>query len=272
MAKDAIEAAAQRAAAQEAANRIRIQDLINDRLAELSPQEEAKIDGVTSGPETSELLIYKFNIDMTREKMTCLKRGIWLNDEIINFYMEMLKERDVELCKLDPSRKPSHLFSSFFYSKLMEDGRYDYSRVKRWAKRFDVFAQEKIFVPINIGNNHWVLSVIYIQSKKIVFYDSFHNNGEKFNANLFRWLQDEHLAKKGMPMDTEGWTFVDETPIDAPRQLNGSDCGVFVVIACDFLLEDLPLAYDQNTVTPWRKNLGAAILRGSLNYRFLGFF
>ena len=69
-------------------------------------------------------------------------------------------------------------------------------------------------------------------------------------------------------MDLKGWKVIAQDS-DVPRQFNGSDCGVFVTMACDFISDDLPLNYDQGIVTPWRKNLGAAILRGSLDYPFI---
>jgi len=246
----------------------RILTLTRARLDPISAAEDAAISAVIRGPDTDEVLRMKFSIDMTRHKMKCLERSVWLNDEIINFYMEMLKERDTKLCELDPNRKPSWFFSSFLIAKLLEDGDYSYARVKRWAKRFDAFAQDKIFFPINIANNHWVLVVAYIQKKQVRFYDSFHSTGKKYVDAVFKWLQDEHLAKKGVPMDLTGWEVIAQDS-DVPRQLNGSDCGVFVTIACDFISEDLPLDYDQGIVTPWRKNLGAAILRGSLDYPFI---
>lgn len=239
--------------------------LISARLDPVSSEDDAAISAVLRGPDTDEVLIMKFSIDMTRHKMKCLARSVWLNDEIINFYMEMLKERDNKLCEVNPKRRPSWFFSSFFIAKVLEDGEYSYSRVKRWAKRFDAFAQDKIFFPVNIANNHWVLVVAHVMKKKVVFYDSFHSSGKKYVDAVYRWLQDEHKAKKGTEMDCNGWEVIprDDT---VPRQLNGSDCGVFVVIASDFISDDLPLEYDQDIVTSWRKNLGAAILRGSLDY------
>jgi Ulp1 family protease len=35
----------------------------------------------------------------------------WLNDENINFYMEMLNARDAALCQQDRDRMPSYFFS-----------------------------------------------------------------------------------------------------------------------------------------------------------------
>jgi Ulp1 family protease len=37
--------------------------------------------------------------------MICLRPRTWLNDEIVNFYMAMLDQRDKILCKAAPARR-----------------------------------------------------------------------------------------------------------------------------------------------------------------------
>jgi hypothetical protein len=61
--------------------------------------------------------------------------GTWLNDEVVNFIMKMLQERDSMLCKANYSRVPSHYFGSFFINKLMDcgDGTYNFGNVKRYS-------------------------------------------------------------------------------------------------------------------------------------------
>jgi len=34
------------------------------------------------------------NIEISKEKFQCLRPGRWLNDEVINLYLELLKERE----------------------------------------------------------------------------------------------------------------------------------------------------------------------------------
>ena len=47
---------------------------------------------VTSDKEPSETIIGKFNVDMTKKKLACLKKETFLNDEVINFDGKMLME------------------------------------------------------------------------------------------------------------------------------------------------------------------------------------
>ncbi len=36
----------------------------------------------------------------------------------------------------------------------------------------DIFSLKYIFCPININNSHWTLAVIFMEAKKIQYYDS----------------------------------------------------------------------------------------------------
>ena len=71
--------------------------LIAARKAPLSAAERNRVVSILNGPETNEVLIEKFAIDITRAKILCLRQRTWLNDEVINFYMSMLQVRDKNL-------------------------------------------------------------------------------------------------------------------------------------------------------------------------------
>ena len=76
-------------------------------------------DTVLNYPNPQLLLTTKFNIPITLEKLRCLAAPRWLNDEVINFYMCMLQERDINLCEQNSQRLKSHYFNTFFMDKLL---------------------------------------------------------------------------------------------------------------------------------------------------------
>ena len=39
------------------------------------------------------LVVHKFNILISQSKFSCLKAGAWLNDEVVNFTIMILRER-----------------------------------------------------------------------------------------------------------------------------------------------------------------------------------
>jgi sentrin-specific protease 1 len=56
--------------------------------------------------------------------------------------------------------------------------------VKRWTKKIDIFALNKIFIPVNITNTHWGLVLIDIVLKTIIYFDSFRHSGPYASAAL----------------------------------------------------------------------------------------
>lgn len=251
-------------------------------------------DFISSGRcSDSKIVIEKYDIPMNERKLSCLKPGVWLNDEVVNFYMCMLQERDAELCQAEgPARKPSHFFNSFFISKLNEGNQYNYKNVKRynacfiqsissiisvtiiitkyihrWTKKVDIFALDKIFCPINISNTHWTLAVIHMADKRIQYYDSMAGSGAQYVKILSKYIQDEAADKKGNAnYDMSDWTLQHCDRQCTPQQQNGSDCGVFSIMFADFLAAKLPLSFDQSNVSQCRLKICASILGGKLWY------
>ena len=91
----------------------------------------------------------------------------WLTDEVINFYIEMLKERETQIS----SDTKNWYFSSFLFAKLMENGVYNYDLVKAWPKDKNIFVLDSFSLPINITKLHWKMVYIIPTSKVIAFYD-----------------------------------------------------------------------------------------------------
>lgn len=242
--------------------------LLAGREAILSEEDRLKLKSLLR-PNSSDrtVVIDKFNIDITISKLSCLCPHSWLNDEIVNFYMCMLQERDTKLCaESNGQRRPSHYFNSFFMSKLLENGQYNYAFVRRWSKKVDVFAMERVFIPINLNNTHWAMSVVYVQKKEVYYYDSMCMNGQKYLDAIQRWLVDEAKDKKQITLDPKEWKFIQGTQKEVPQQRNGYDCGVFSIMCADYVSDALPLHYSQEGMGENRLKIAAAICRGHLLY------
>lgn len=233
------------------------------------------------------ILIEKYNIPMSEYNLRCLAPGQWLNDEVVNFYMSMLQEKDDILCAETQSRTPNCFFNLYFMSKLLERNIYCYKNVKRWTKKIDIFSKDKIFVPVNINNTHWTHCVIYMSERRIQvllcfmrvlsfnyhfctslqYYDSMGSSGTKYLDALMQYLQDEHKDKKETPMSgVEEWILQTCIREETPQQQNGYDCGVFSILFADFLSENLPLLFDQKCISSMRVKICASILAGKLWY------
>ena len=102
------------------------------RTVDLTTGRSISIDDVIQGQqETNEVIIHKYNIPVTRKDLCTLKDGRWLNDEIVNFYMALLNDRDEVLynrSRQDPSlpttHQKSYFANSFFFQQLLVQGIY----------------------------------------------------------------------------------------------------------------------------------------------------
>ena len=148
--------------------------------------------------------------------------------------------RDEALCNTTKRRR-NHFFTSFFFTKLLggDGGRGDYSykEVERWGGKVpgkDIFKLDKIIVPCNCSNMHWTCLCVYVQERRIVYYDSMNGSGRHFLNGMMRYIEDEHAAKMGGPLpNKDDWVLEEDS--SCPQQRNGCDCGVFTCMAAECL-------------------------------------
>lgn len=126
----------------------------------------------------------KSKVSLTGNDLARLRPGCWLNDEIINLYMRLLQDRDTRVhANGKPDYHKCHFFNSFFLSKLYKDaGTYDYNSVRRWTapgrlkaagqSRTSILDCDRIIVPVNQSNMHWVCAVIDLENERLEYYDS----------------------------------------------------------------------------------------------------
>ncbi|XP_044268035.1 sentrin-specific protease 1-like [Tribolium madens] len=203
--------------------------------------------------DPNEVLTKKFNLNVTRRDMQTLSGLNWLNDNVINFYMNLIMERGTD------SKWPrTYATNTFFYQKLSRNGP---DSLKRWTRRVDIFSYEFICVPIHLGM-HWCMAIINLKERTIKYYDSMgKSNNQCLNA-LRNYLEFEHMDKKGQPFSTED--FVLENVQDIPQQMNGSDCGMFSCTFAEFATRKARFTFQQEDMPYLRKKMVVEILTGQL--------
>jgi len=251
--------------------------LIRQRFEPLTDEENIKVNDAFHNcieasshlhASSKQIMISKFDVDLLKKNICTLKQGTWLDDEIINFYAKMLQERDDMLSSIHGRRK-SYFFKSDFMIQLCDSGtsqQYNYSNVKRWAKNVNLLEMDRIYCPINIRRSHWTLLVIFVQEKKIRYYDSlgnYKNSFVRYSTAARNYMRDKHLELQ-RPFDANQWQL--SNTVNVPRQVNGIDCGVFTIMYMDFLMDRLPIIFSQDDILLCRRKICASILRGSLKY------
>jgi sentrin-specific protease 1 len=145
---------------------------------------------------------------------------------------------------------------------------YDYNKVRRWTKKINIANCEKVFLPINVGNWHWILGIVLLKKKEIIICDSMHNESRipSYLNYIMRWVKDLFWDKFQLEIDEKDWS-KNDLKKQVPQQKDGFNCGVFTIMYADFYSDDLPyMSFGQEHMKRFRVNIGAAIIRGKLLY------
>eukprot|EP00529_Nitzschia_sp_RCC80_P012873 CAMPEP_0113506482 /NCGR_PEP_ID=MMETSP0014_2-20120614/35928_1 /TAXON_ID=2857 /ORGANISM="Nitzschia sp." /LENGTH=589 /DNA_ID=CAMNT_0000401973 /DNA_START=39 /DNA_END=1808 /DNA_ORIENTATION=- /assembly_acc=CAM_ASM_000159 len=232
-----------------------------------------------SSPQRSQKAAARFSqAKFSRADLQTLLPGNWLSGDIIDAFFKLLKKRDKNL---NGDCADCVFLTSYFYTKLTEGAptstdMYKYETVKKWGTSAGGIFGKKVYVPVNLDRNHWILAMmdarIETNGKTVELFDSCRrkNKAEKHGAvtaNLTRYLADEHLHKQKAPLNISQWTMLG-TNREAPIQTNGFDCGVFVCMYAYFLtLGNGPaeFQFDKEWVNRYGRNfIACSILKGSI--------
>ena len=188
------------------------------------------------------ILVNLFNVNLRAKDFACLKPGTWLNDEVINLFFGLLKLRDQALINSgeqivsgEQLVERSHFFSTQFYTNYDTQG---YDSVCRWTRKFDIFEMNKVFVPVNISNRHWILIVVYMENRKIQVYDSLGAGGFEYAKKVEKYFIREEVEKKGQ--QSVDWDVLVTTK-NTPTQVNGCDCGVFMCMFAYYISRNMSI-------------------------------
>ena len=96
----------------------------------------------------------------------------WLNDTVIDFVLDLI------CCSANEKGHSIHYLSSTWYLKMQRNEGMD--GMKRFGRKEEYHKKDKILVPINLDNLHWVLVVVDFSKKELRYYDSFQYNGKKY--------------------------------------------------------------------------------------------
>ena len=230
-------------------------------LRQLTPDQQHIVNSaVSSVGDEGEILAKQDSDSVQRGSMQTLRQGIWLNDEVINYFLKnCLAQRDEKLCASQPGRRRSHFYSSYFIQTLFDEknnnmkkrGKYNHKNVKRWRNNVpgkDIFELKYIVCPINIDNIHWTCAVIFMEEKRIQYYDSCGGTDWVKLNGLLHYLKDEWEANKKGKWDSSSWNLVGCSR-NTPRQKNGK----FVcILSCH--AGDIFVCQDTNNI-PFTNNI-----------------
>ncbi|KAI9744922.1 MAG: hypothetical protein M1818_001848 [Claussenomyces sp. TS43310] len=192
-----------------------------------------------------------------KDLLTLLGEHSWLNDEIINGYLEWIVEHaNVTSARNGRNATPKAVtFNSFFYKKLASDGP---QSVLRWSKRKRIDGKrlldvDTILIPVN-NASHWTLLVVCPTARTVEYLDSFGGTPTHFIKNIMEWL----MAELRSDFVAQEWQILNT---QSSRQFNGYDCGVFCITNAECVVNSLRTdSYGAEDMAAQRRRIAAVLL------------
>jgi len=205
--------------------------------------------------QPDQILCRRGKLSLTRKAFACLRPGQLLNDEVINYYFQIIQDHKPGLCWCP---------NSFFWPKLVDGG---HKAVQQWAKRagLDVFKLTAVFIPLHLNGEHWALALVLPDARQIRYMDSLGQTPPvDLGPRLHAYFDGEHdeLGRGELLWD---WT-VQDLREELPHQQNSFDCGVFMCAYAKHVIEGVPptFAADAGVSEHMRLKLAASILSGRI--------
>uniref|UniRef100_A0A1A9ZG89 Ubiquitin-like protease family profile domain-containing protein n=1 Tax=Glossina pallidipes TaxID=7398 RepID=A0A1A9ZG89_GLOPL len=236
---------------------LRAIDDVEEEFVELTQEHLSLINAAISGP-SNQVLVSKFNMSISRLDIRTLWDNNWLNDKIIDFYMNLLIERSER--KSQSSDLPSvYAMSTFFATRLMSSG---YDAVRRWTNKVDIFSKDILLIPINLAQVHWCIAIINFKERTIKYYDSMGYSNPQVLTALEQYLKHESLDKRKQWFETN--RFVIESVLDGPQQINGNDCGVVCCTVAEYITRNKKITFSGQHMKYFRKKMILEIIQREL--------
>ena len=196
-----------------------------------------------------------------RRSFRTLQPGEWLNDEVMNGYANVL---NMKYYYNNTGASKCFVVSSWLLEKIAEPGGYD-RVVQKWPRGIDIFALDKLLFLHNIGNAHWALVYVNIPGKRIEYIDSMGSKDKTKDKTVINWvwkyLKGVHKRDTSTVIE-EGWTYYcygSSTP--QQQQRDGNNCGVYALVAADYILSDLPLSFSGLNMPDFRNKIAYCLLQ-----------
>lgn len=201
----------------------------------------------TKERDLSEILSNIEGINLVSDDFDTLKPKTWLNDQIMNAYLHLLRKEDPKVLIMD----------TFFVNSLLRG----FQNIRNWTN--DVFAYDLILVPIH-WRGHWCLMVVDFPNKKIKQYYSKNSDRLKYSQLIMAWLSLEKRYKQSpnsIKLNLEEFTLERlQTGIPCQSRTNKDDCGVFCLAYARSLVLKRPMNFGQKNMLYFRYKFALKML------------
>jgi len=181
----------------------------------ISLEDYSKIRRLWADKKKGQLEIRKTNLEavdkLNYKALGGIDHGAWLNDEIINIYLELLEKMFVD-------NNEFKILNSYFATTIMTKTE---NMIQRYTKKKNITKESTIIMPIN-NKNHWYFAKF--EDGDLIIYDSI--------RHAPNYYLDNKIFKDALKFGK--WFFGEEPSLKVsqqyPQQNNQYDCGVFMLL------------------------------------------
>jgi len=196
---------------------------------------------------TGDFVVTAYKINITSSDLFGLTAENWVNDNIMEFYMNLIAERSRLPIYRAQNLPKVYAMSTYFYRNLIARGP---GALTRWTRKEDIFDSDLILIPIHL-EEHWCLAVVDFRSPGVFYYDSMGGHNMPALSAILEYLKEEFRRKRNEELHI--MTYAKEIVEDCPKQENGADCGIFACKIAEFLSRDASLKFEQQDMPYYRK-------------------
>ncbi|KAK3922220.1 Sentrin-specific protease 2 [Frankliniella fusca] len=168
-----------------------------------------------------------------------LRDGGLLNDQIVNSYFHLVAARGFHGKSID----------TYFSPNL---GKKPLDELKEWASNLKQYSY--LLVPVHHPTNHWAMIFVNVNCTSLHYLDSMGGDCQDGLVKLKEFLVEE--------TGICDWHI--EQSKNIPRQLNSTDCGVFVCMYANFLAASKEFSFSQSDMGSIRRRMVYEICHAQL--------
>ena len=189
--------------------------------------------------------------------LVTLRDGEWLNDDVMNAYYFLLHEQNF---------KGKLFFHTTFAGQLLEKGVYTFSNAvryftgKRSRKAINIFMNDELLFPVNVGGSHWILIQVLLVEKMIKIYDSIGCDVAIWVDRIIRYICDEYQRLYSADYLWKDQLLSNVITASCPKQNNSWDCGVYVCLFGYYIGMGKELNFSPKYVASYRRTIAKCLL------------
>lgn len=225
--------------------------------ASLSEGEKSSLNTLINLPLTDSIAEYS-GTDLLVCDAVDVINGAMLTDAIVNSAIRVITKSVKDESVI--------ILTTYFYAILSGGAA---SRAADHLKKYGNIFEGKhhlVLIPIHLREvTHWVTAAIDLRERVISYYDSLGNVNRRHIATVCNNLEicfDFIRGELTKPQQQQPWKWKRESP-PCPQQLNGTDCGVFVIKTIEKLARKSKAIFSNQRMSNVRKRIVLEIAKNS---------